>query len=102
MPAKKILIHVVALAVLMLPVAVFAHGAVQDEHAEEAVMASDGHTDHDHSVGGSELLVAFSSAWWGLLGVSVLLTVLLSFGVWKFLHVPPIKKPDVNYTTTHS
>ncbi|MDO8520922.1 MAG: hypothetical protein Q7S52_02305 [bacterium] len=95
MNKKRIVAYVVALLVLIVPAVVLAHGAIDDGHIEEAVIASDGHMDHDHSIGGSELLVAFSAAWWGLLGVSTLLTALLSFGVWKFLRVPPVKGAEI-------
>ena len=60
------------------------------EHAPAPVVASDGHTDHTHEEGASELIKPFSSRWWGLLGVSTLLTIALSFGVIKYLHVPPV------------
>jgi hypothetical protein len=88
-----------ALAALVLPfvtvpVFAFAHGDVEDGHEEPAVVvaASDGHTDHDHSSGASALLVSGSSAWWGLLFLSLGLTTLLSYGVWKYLQVPAVSK----------
>jgi hypothetical protein len=72
--------------------------AVSDGHTDhthgEAVVSGvgDGHTDHTHTAGGSDLLKAWSSRWWGLLVAATLLTSGLSFLVWKYLQVAPIKK----------
>jgi len=86
MNKKLVVSQTVAFALLTIPALVFAHGGINDGHIEGDVGTE--------IVGVSALLQAFSPAWWGLLGVSTLLTTAISFGVWKFLHVPPIKKPD--------
>jgi hypothetical protein len=68
-------------------------GHTDHTHAEAVVSGvGDGHTDHTHTAGGSDLLKAWSSRWWGLLVAATLLTSGLSFLVWKYLQVAPIKK----------
>lgn len=89
MSKKKLFVHIAAFGTLTIPVIVLAHGGVDDGHLEEAVVLP------TQPAGASALLVAFSPAWWGILGVSALLTATLSFGVWKFLQVPPVKSTDV-------
>lgn len=86
MSINKVFIHAITFAALTLPVIVFAHGEVPDGHVEDIVV---------NHPGASALLQPFSSVWWGLLGSSALLTALLSFGVWKFLRVPPVKSTEI-------
>ena len=61
------------------------------EHAPVAPVANDGHTDHTHAPGASSILVPGSSAWWGVMFVSLVLMSLLSYGVWKYLQVAPVQ-----------
>jgi len=82
--------HAIALIALVVPAVVLAHGGIPDGHVDEPAQVV---------AGASALLVAFSPVWWGLLGVSALLTTALSFGVWKFLHVPPVKRADAKSVT---
>ncbi len=91
MTKKNILMHISAFAVLAVPAVIFAHGAVEDGHVEGVAVEAVAVTG---TGGSSALLQAFDPAWWGLLVGSGLLTAALSFGVLKFLHVPPIKRPD--------
>lgn len=75
---------ILAAAVLLLPVIALAHGGVDDG---DGVVDADG-----HHAGASELLVALSARWWGLLAVATLLTSGLCFLVWKYLQVSLPKK----------
>lgn len=84
MNKRKIITHTIAAAVLLLPALALAHGGVDDG---DGVIDADG-----HHAGGSELLKAWSSHWWGLLAVSSLLTSGLSYLVWKYIQVAPVKK----------
>jgi|GEM_PF-4916089 len=60
-------------------------------HAEEAVkVASDGHTDHAHEPGTSDILKPGSSRWVGLLFFSILLTSGLSYWVYRYVQVAPV------------
>ncbi len=61
------------------------------EHAEVVVVASDGHTDHEHKAGGSDLLVPGSTRWFGLLAVSLVITALLSYWVYRYIQVAPVE-----------
>jgi len=79
-------------ALLIMPFFALAHDGVDDGHIEAI----------DHSAGSSALLVAGSLEWWGLLFVSVLITGVLSFIVWKYLQVPPIKKQESKADSTPS
>ena len=55
------------------------HEEAEDHHNEEVV------DDHAHATEQIKPLV--SSIWWLLLGVSSVLIALLSFGIYKFIHV---------------
>lgn len=81
--------------ITMFPMLTYAQsdGHTDHEHAPVvAVVQSDGHTDHVHAAGGSDLLKPWTSRWFGLLAVATLLTSGLSFLVWRYLQVEPIKK----------
>lgn len=86
-----------ALALMMFSPFAIASAMESDghDHVHEPVVISgqvgDGHTDHDHSAGGSSLLVAWSARWWGLLLLSIGLTGALSYGVYQYLQVPEVK-----------
>ena len=84
---NKVLIHTLAFSALVLPAIALAHGGVDDGHIE-----ADGHSD-----GTSALLVAGSVRWFGLLAFSTLLTALLSYGVYRYIQVAPVKmsKPEI-------
>lgn len=77
-----------ASTVLAIPFIALAHGAVPDGHVEVAEAVAP-------SAGSSALIKAWTPIWWGLLGVSTLLTSALSYGVWKYLQVAPPKKSGV-------
>ena len=68
------------------------------EHAPVKEVASDGHTDHEHKAGGSDLLVPGSARWFGLLAVSLVVTALLSYWVYRYIQVAPVvmTKPEDN------
>ena len=92
MTKKSTFMHIAVFAMLAVPAVIFAHGGVEDGHVEDALVETVAVT----STGGSSaLLLPFSPAWWGLLFLSSFLTTLLSFGVVKFLHVPPVKSTDI-------
>ena len=82
MNKKKILINTLALTALILPAIVAAHGGVDDGHVD-----ADGHTE-----GASSLVTAGSVAWLGLMAVSLLLMSALSYWVYRYTQVPPVKK----------
>ncbi len=84
--SQQLTTTLLASTLLLLPVIALAHGGVDDGDAAGPLDA-DG-----HHVGASELLIAWSPKWWGLLAVSTLLTSGLSFLVWKYLQVVPPKK----------
>ena len=72
-------------------------GAVEHGHDEAPVVdgAGDGHTDHAHTTGGSGILKPGSTAWWGVMVVSLIFMSLLSVGVWKYLQVAPVKSAEI-------
>ena len=80
---KNIHYTIHTLALLVAPFAVFAHGGVDDGHVEDVAQAV-----VTTKAGASALLPAFAPAWWALLFVSLALTSLLSYVVWKYLQVP--------------
>lgn len=84
---QKLLAHTIAFGAILLPVIALGHGEVEDGHIEEVVVKT-----VKTAAGSSALLKSFSPAWWGLLAVSALLTAGLSYGVWKYLQVPLVKK----------
>lgn len=71
----------------LLPTVSLAHGGVDDGHVEEVVTTV-------APSGASALLKAFTPEWWGLLVVSILITALLSYLMWRFLQVAPYKKSE--------
>lgn len=81
MTTKKILTHVLAGAALFIPMAALAHGGV-----------ADGHVDADgHAVGSSELLRPWSPRWWGLMAFALAAMSALSYGVYRYIQVAPVK-----------
>lgn len=84
-------IGLIAVLFVAAPYLALAHGGVDDGHVEDVATAAT----LPPSGGASALLQAFSPEWWGLLFGAAILTTLLSFGVVKYLHVPPVKKAEV-------
>ncbi len=94
-----------------VPVGVSAHYFLQDGtfqlvagvgeaghgHDEAPVVdgVGDGHTDHAHETGGSGILQPGSTAWWGVMVVSLIFMAILSVGVWKYLQVAPVKSAEI-------
>ena len=89
MNKQSLITHSLAFAALALPTLVLAHGGVDDGHVEEVVQEIP-------KAGASVLLIPGSKAWVGLLAVSSLITVGLSYVVYRYIQVPPIvtKSPD--------
>ena len=71
------------MVLLAAPFVTFAHGGVDDGHVEDVTQVVT-----TAKAGASALLPAFAPAWWALLFVSLALTSLLSYVVWKYLQVP--------------
>lgn len=99
-PYRPLAAFLAALVVLFVPYAL-AHAMESDghDHVHEPAAVQvghgvgDGHTDHVHAAGGSSLLAPWSARWWGLLLLSIGLTGLLSYGVWRYLQVPEVTRP---------
>ncbi len=75
--------------------AVSGDGHTDHSHEPMPVMAVDGHTDHAHSSGESSILLPGTALWFVVLAVSILLMSLLSYWVWRYLQVAPIKPAEV-------
>ncbi len=74
-----------AYTVFLVPTFALAHGGVDDGHIEEVVAEVP-------SAGASALLVPMSGSWFALLAVSATITALLSYGVYRYLQVPPVER----------
>ncbi len=85
MNTKKIITFTLAFTVLTLPALVLAHGGAND--GDGATIDTDG-----HHAGASALVVAGSAAWWGLIVVSAILMSALSYWVYRYVQVAPVKK----------
>lgn len=87
----NILARSLALVSPLLPVIALAHGGVEDGHPEEAIPVAVAHV-----TTAPELLIPGSINWFALLAVSILITSALSYGVYRYIQVPPVetKKPD--------
>lgn len=83
MKSRHILTHSLALAALTLPILALAHGGVEDGHVEDVVAVQP-------AAGASALLLPWTTAWFGLLAVSTLITSLISYGVYRYVQVPPV------------
>ena len=93
-------VSVALLVLFFIPFFVFANGDAEIEPHEEVVVeqimdeeehfVEDGHTDHTHATVTTELWWQ-SPVWWGLFLTSLLLILLLSFGVYKYLQDKPVK-----------
>ncbi len=82
----KILVHSLACAALVIPAVVMAHGGVDDGHTEVETT--------QRAAGASALLVPLSPRWFALLAVSSAITALLSYGVYRYLQVPEVKRSE--------
>lgn len=65
----------------MLPLVASAHGPVADGQV---------HVD-GHALGTSSLLVPLSPIWWGLMIFSLVFMSALSYGVYRYIQVAPVK-----------
>lgn len=83
MNTKKVITHTLAFAVITLPVIALAAGG---HDANEAPHAD------SHEVGTSAIVIAGSTAWWGLIAVSTILMSALSYWVYHYVQVAPVKK----------
>jgi membrane protein implicated in regulation of membrane protease activity len=83
----KVFTHSMVFASLVIPAVVLAHGGVDDGHVEAVPAAAP-------AVGASALLLPMTPRWFALLAVSSVITALLSYGVYRYLQVPEVKKPE--------
>ena len=91
---KKILVSLMFLFAIGMPLLSFAdagHAAGEphmDAHTQSgAVHVHDDGSFHDHGTEGFELATPWSSRWWILVGISLILMGLLSISVDKYLRV---------------
>jgi hypothetical protein len=91
---KKLFLILSLFGILMLPAFAFAdtgHGA-GEPHGNGITQSGSIHLHddgsvHSHEVEGFELATPWSSRWWMLMGISLILTGLLSMWVQKYLQV---------------
>lgn len=86
MNIKKIVPHLAAMSILILPLVARAHGGVDDGDAQVEA--------NGHHVGASALMKAFSPLWFGLLVTFGSITIVLSYIVYQYIQVTETKKPD--------
>lgn len=89
---QKIVTNSIFATAIAFPLIAYGHGGVDDGHVEG----------NSVNTGASALLEPFSAEWWGLLLISIILTAILSFGVWKYLEVPLPKESAKEKATTHT
>ena len=89
MNTRAILTHSITLLALAIPAIVSAHGGVDDSHMETLLVNT------PRATGASALLMPWSGRWFGLLAVSLLITSLLSYWVYRYIQVAPIEKKKI-------